>query len=711
LTGSVDLLHQKIISRETDSIAHETLRLIERCFLATNLAILALSFSLLVVFWLGKVTLVSLAGVGLPIIAILGWFFVIKSHLLRWKFHKSGNTLVHLIILMFFLAGGLYLRYPTGACIHGGQDHGSYFNIAAWIAEHGTYERHDQLLADAFDQNWPFASVLLENPYKSKGFQQGFIPGEYEGERLTGGFTIKDRKKGHVIPQFYPLTPLLLTTSYWIFGARQTSDILPIFGVLAALAAALLTFRIWKSLFVTTIVLLTLLVSGLEVFFSGFPVSEIISQYFIISGLWLLFWGMENGRSSPSLLAGLNFTAALFNHVSIIFYLGPLVGFFCLYWLASQDNRLNKPVFVFYYIFLAGSTLSLISARTYNGFYVYRNLKESLTFFESLGINGTFILFFAAILLAAVAPLIIHTPFFRRLKGHPLWARNSLLFVIGSIATLILIKTLIYEFNTSYFGEIKYTYFSSITTHISIFGWGFLLLGIFRAIFSSRSDLIALPVLTLAFSCFIFLFQAFSTEYQWYYSRYYVKELYPLAIIFIAFGIYQLSQLSMLRGLKGRLITGVFAFLLIVYSAYPTLRLFNKPFLKGAYSHMVSLTSHLSKNSIIFLVTGPDDQNTFRDSAHRLSVPLAYSFGHDVIRLPFSPNLGKIIEFISRYLRVYQRPIYLIYFSARPLPGYLLPLGAKLITSQTLTFARPERAYHIPKNYGTFHLAPHLYAL
>jgi len=388
LKGNVDPLHQKIISRETVSIAYQTLRLIERYFIATNLAILTLSFSLLVVLWLGKITFVSLAGVALPIIAILTWRFLIKRHLLRCKFHKSGNKLIHLIILMFFLAGGLYVRYPTSACIHGGQDHGSYFNIAAWIAEHGTYERHDQLLADAFDQHWPFATLLLENPYKSKGFQQGFIPGEYEGERLTGGFTIKDRKKGHVIPQFYPLTPLLLTTSYWIFGARQTSAILPIFGVLAALAAALLTFRIWRTLFVTSLVLLTLLVSGIEVFFSGFPVSEIISQYFILSGLWLLLWGMDYGRSLPSLLAGLNFTAALFNHVSTIFYLGPVVGFFCLYWVSTQDNRLNRPVFIFYYTFLASSTLSLISARSYNAFYVYRNLKENLTFFEYLGIKG-----------------------------------------------------------------------------------------------------------------------------------------------------------------------------------------------------------------------------------------------------------------------------------------------------------------------------------
>ncbi len=693
---------------ERSSNAAEALGLIERCCLAINLLVLALSFALLVTFWVGKVSPISLAVVGLPLIALLTYFLAIKSDLLRWNFRKSSKTFVHLIILAFFLAGGLYLRYPTGACIHGGQDHGSYFNLAAWIAEHGTYDRYDQFLADAFNQNWPFAPLLIKNPYKSKGSPQGFIPGEYEGERF---FNIKDRKKGHVSPQFYPLTPLLLTTSHWLFGAKKTSDILPIFGVLAALGAALLAFRIWKSLFVTTLVLLTLLVSGLEVFFSGFPVSEIISQYFIISGLWLLLWGMEYGRSSFSLLAGLNFTAALFNHVTTIFYLGPLVGFFILYRLASQDDRLNKSVFIFYYTFLAGSTLSLISARIHHGFYVYRNLKESLAFFETLGINGTFLLFFCVILVAAVTPLIFQSALFRRLNAHPLWARNTLLFVIGLIATLILVKTVLYNFNIIHFSGIKYTYFSSITTHISLLGWGFLLLGIFRAILSCRSDLIALPILTLGLFCFIFLFKAFATEYQWYYNRYYVKELYPLAIIFICYGIYQLSKLRILKNICGKFIINLLVLLLVFYSAHPNFYLFKRPFLKGAYEHMIFLNSNLSDRSIILFVQGDGDPNPFRDSVNRLSLPLEYSFGHDVLQLPFAPDLEKNIKSVEFYTRVYQRPLYLLYIGRDPLPKSFLPRRAKLITSRLLTFTRFKRAYGIPKKYQDFFIPVHLYAL
>lgn len=696
---------------ERPSNAAEALGLIERCCLVINLLVLALSFALLVTFWIGKVSPVSLSVVGLPLVALLTYFLVIKSDLLRWNFHKSGKTLGHVIILVFLLAGGLYLRYPTGACIHGGQDHGSYFNIATWMAKHGTYDRYDELLADAFNQNWPFAPLLSNNPYKSKGSPQGFIPGEYEGERFNGGFTIKDRKKGHVIPQFYPLTPLLLTTSHWLFGAKQTSDILPIFGVLAALGAALLAFRIWKSLFVTSLVLLTLLVSGLEVFFSGFPVSEIISQYFIISGLWLLLWGIEDDSSLLTLLAGLNFTAALFNHPSVIFYLAPLVGCIILYRFSNHDNRLHRAVLIFYYTFLAGSTLSLISARIYNGFYVYRNLKGRLAFFENLGINGTFLVLFLLIFTAAVIPGVFYTKFGKHLRGKPLWARNVLIFVIALAAFSIAAKTIFYKFDLISYAAAKYTYFASITTHISPLGWFLLLWGLLWSAYRSRTTLILFPALMLISTSFIILYVSFLTDYQWYFSRYYVKELYPLGIVFIAFGIYQLSQLTMLKGLKGRVVTGLFALLLILYSAYPNLQLFNKPFLKGAYEHMVSLNSNLRENSIIFFVTGPGDPNPFGDSEHRLSVPLVYSFGHDVIRLPFDLNTGKIIEFARRYLNVYQRPIYLLYIGAQPLGRHFLPPGARLIANRVLTFSRPEHAYHIPRKYGDFHIVTRLYSL
>jgi len=656
LIQSGSTMENQMAREQKSTTASEVSGWIERATLLLNLLLIGLSFALMITFWLGNISPLLFAVVSLLLLTLLSYFFVYKSRLLTKKSKITPRAWVCIGVLGIIIAGGFYLRYPTNAHIHGGQDHGSYFNIAAWMAKHGTYNRHDQILADAFNKNWPFAFNLVWNTYRSKNGPQEPIPGEYEGERFVGGFTIKDRKKGDVVPQFYPLTPLLLTTSYWLFGAKGTGNILPIFGILSVLSAALLTYRIWKSSFVSGLVFMTLIVSGLEVFFSTFPVSEIISQYFIISGIWLLLWSMEDHHYSPPLLAGLNFSAALFNHVTTIFYLAPIALFFILHRVACHDTAENKSILIFYYTFLAGSAASLISARIYNGYYVYRNLKENLLFLEPLQINGIFLLLFASVLIAAMLPFLFSIGLGRHLKEKPLWVKRVLVIVTGLIALLIIAKTSLYAFDLISLGEIKYTYFSSITSHISPLGWLVLIWGVFVAIFYSKINLVLFPVLSFLLPSFLFLYFTFQTKYQWYHSRYYVKELYPLAIIFIAYGIYRFSRLKMLKGTKGNIVAIILGLLLVLYSAYPNLYLFKHPFLDGAYDNMLVLNSKLRNNSIILLVQGRD-MYAPPDSELRLSVPLVYSFDHDVIWLPLRNDLAQITGIVRQSLDVYQRPI------------------------------------------------------
>jgi len=683
---------------------------LEHSALLLNLLALGLSSALLITFWVGNISPLLLAVAGLPLLTLLTYFFACRSCLLQKTYKISPKAWVCIGILGIIIAGGFYLRYPTDAHIHGGEDHGSYFNIAAWIAKHGTYSRHDQILEDAFNKKWPFAFNLVWNTYVTKNHPQEPIPGEYEGERFVGGFTIKDRKRGDVIPQFYPLTSLLLTSSHWLFGGKGTGNILPIFGILSVLSAALLTYRIWKSPFVSGLVFITLLVSGLEVFFSTFPVSEIISQYFIISGIWFLLWSMEDHRSSLPLLAGLNFAAALFNHVTTIFYLAPVALFFILHRIACHETAENRSILIFYYTFLSGLAASLISARIYNGYYVYRNLKENLPFLESLQINGTFFVLFVSVFTAALLPLLFTINRVKQTKEKPQCAKRILVVVTGLIALLIIAKTSLYELDLIRIEKIKYTYFSSITSHISPIGWLALIWGLFVAIFTSKKRLVLFPVLAFLLPSFLFLYFAFKTGYQWYFNRYYVKELYPLAIIFIAYGIYRLSRLKMLRGTKGNIVAMLLGVLLVLYSAYPNLYFFKRPFLDGAYDNMLALNSKLRNNSIILLVQGRD-MYAPPDSELRLSVPLVYSFDHDVIWLPLRNDLARIAGIVKHYLDVYQRPIYLVYVGAQPLPERLLPPGAKLITNQLNKFSETESAYHIPKKQRELQIGLHVYKL
>jgi hypothetical protein len=683
---------------------------VENATTLISLVIIALCFGLMASFWFARITPSFLLAFGLPILCALVYCTIFRGRALRRPRQMTGRGWIYAIVLVCLVITGLYLRYPTSAHIHGGQDQGSYFNMAAWIADHGTYERHDKLLSDAFRQKWPFAFNLIWNPYENQGKPQKDIPGEYEGERFVGGFTVKSREEGKVVPQFYPLTALLLTTGHWIFGAKHTSDILPIFGILSVISAGLLAYRMFKSRFVAVLVFITLLFSGLQVFFSTFPVSEMISQYFLMTGIWLVLRAMEEESRALPLLAGLNFTAALFNHVSTLFYLVPIVIFIVLHRMASESRAENRQILIFYYTFLAGITVSLISARLYNGYYVYRNLIENLNFLQPLDINHIFLLLFAAVLAAAVAPLVFHIKKGKRLLPKPQWVKWIIFSIAATTVLIIMAKTILFHFNLTDSPNTHYTFFSSITAHISSAGWILLLFGIFSAIFRENIRGFLMPLLVLLWTSFLFLYLTFLTEYQWYFARYYVKEFYPLAIMFMAYGIFQIYQYRLLKNIPGKALTPILALSLILYSAHPNLYIFKKPFLNGAYDVMTSLDSKIKDNAIVFLVPGRD-MFAPPDSELRLSVPLVYSFGHNVIWLPLNRELPQMIQIVSSYLKSYKRPLYVLYVGAQPLPRNLLSSGYRHITSQLHEFTEPERANGIPKQHHQIRMGIHLYEL
>jgi hypothetical protein len=218
------------------------------------------------------------------------------------------------------------------------------------------------------------------------------------------------------------------------------------------------------------------------------------------------------------------------------------------------------------------------------------------------------------------------------------------------------------------------------------------------------------PMLVLMWFSFVFLFLQFFTEYQWYFARYYVKEFYPLATIFICYGIYRISKFSILKGMVGKATGVILGLALVVYSAYPNFYMFRQPFLEGAHSAMMDLDSRLENHSVILLVKG-NDRFALPDSEFRLSVPLVYSFDHDVIWLPLQHNLKQMTEIISHYLEPYKRHVYVLYVGGKPLPPNLLPQNARYVTRQLHQFVEPERANGIPKKYWPLSMGIYLYKL
>ncbi|MGM0425933.1 MAG: hypothetical protein ACQEQ7_01700 [Thermodesulfobacteriota bacterium] len=341
---------------------------------------------------------------------------------------------------------------------------------------------------------------------------------------------------------------------------------------------------------------------------------------------------------------------------------------------------------------------------------MYRNLKENLTFFETLHIDGVFAIVFAAVFIGATVPLVFYTRPGKWLETKINRIKWVLASGIAFITLITAVKIGLFKLGILSPEGRTYTYVSSITAHISLIGWLVLLWGLFMAVLKEKMRWILLPLLVLLWFSFLFLFLRFSTEYQWYFARYYVKEFYPLAVIFMAYGIYHFSQLSLLKNISGKAFSALLATLLVLYSAHSNLYIFKKPFLNGAYEAMTALDLKMKDHGIILLVTGRD-RFAPPDSELRLSVPLAYSFDHDVIWLPLKKDLVHMIQIVAGHLRWYNKPIYLLYVGAQPLPRNLLPPGSNRITSQLHEFTEPERAKSIPKEQWRLQMGMHLYEL
>jgi len=76
---------------------------------------------------------------------------------------RGGVPWGYLTAAVILLAAGVYLRYPTSAPAHGGQDQGSYYNVAVWAARHGTVDRQDALL-NVWITAWD-GHQLLSDPF------------------------------------------------------------------------------------------------------------------------------------------------------------------------------------------------------------------------------------------------------------------------------------------------------------------------------------------------------------------------------------------------------------------------------------------------------------------------------------------------------------------------------------------------------------------
>jgi hypothetical protein len=295
-----------------------------------------------VVSWV-SLTLAELALFSLPLLAgiivglsllTIGWcgwngrFGKLNASRLQPSFFKlpwgwQDLTVGGLLLLLVLLSG------RPSEYIIGGRDHGVYVNTGIHIAKTGgILVQDDEITAVPAELRatlvWP----------ETRPYQAGF-PGPWsEGQRMSG-LTIRNLDTGVYLPHAFHLYPALIALFFAVGGvpmALFTTMFLSLLGSLAIYVTTTRLFNKWVGLL--TLLLLTFSVT--QVWFTGYPIAEMMVQPFFWGGLFALILLLEHGGRYTAVLAGSCF--GLLHLTKLDTVLVPIIfGVVFLYlWLRQQ---------------------------------------------------------------------------------------------------------------------------------------------------------------------------------------------------------------------------------------------------------------------------------------------------------------------------------------------------------------------------------------
>ncbi len=244
---------------------------------------------------------------------------------------NRNNVLVTLLIISSVL-----LFFHPFPWIAGGRDPGVYVSTGVHIAKTGSILIKDPLIAQ---MNTSIQEILYDVEPASV---YGFISWANMNSKFQfPGFYITDLGTGTITPQFLHIYPVWIAIFYSIFGLPGAFFVNPVFGVLSILSL----YMIGKKLFswkVGALAGFLLVFNFAQIWYARYPFSEIMGQFFILSGLVTF---IEFNRTSDRCLAvisALLFGLILLTKTDAFFLLVPLAIYFIYLIINKQINISHK---------------------------------------------------------------------------------------------------------------------------------------------------------------------------------------------------------------------------------------------------------------------------------------------------------------------------------------------------------------------------------
>lgn len=497
-------------------------------------------------------SLFSLAALGLlslesftPPLVIGGAILSLLASIVFFSRRRSlkGLSRAELGVLALVVVAFAF-RANSSVYVYGGQDPGVYTNVASYFAERGTWIIKDPLLEE-FEGRRDLRDYYVANSFRSAG-QNPF--GGWHGNMLPGVY-LTDLDKNEWVSQFYHINTIWLSVGQWIFGQEWKGLTLGFLSSLTVIAAYLLTVRISSSPAAGLAAAFLLATNAAHSYIGTFPVSEAVAGFFFLSALSMLSAGWQFSSILP-------FSALFLTRITG-FLTAPLL-LISLAWMVIKRKD-TKAAWTGLGI-LGAYALSFFWGLRFSGPYSRDIYRGKLGIAPSLLENaGVFFLLIGLLWILGCLILLRYQHLFKPLCRTCIRYRSQLtVSVIAIVLMLIASRGYLLAFTDHYanhrwFGarwhmaaqgveSLKYLSIYSLNLMLSPLGLLAFIVGLAKLgrMAVTRATMAPVAICTLGFFAALTLKQL-TTPYLYYFGRYLVSELLPLAIICSAVTVYSLA--------------------------------------------------------------------------------------------------------------------------------------------------------------------------
>lgn len=344
-----------------------SLKFSETIFVQMLISIIITSFISIFLAEVGLFSLINLTLILLALCIILIAMTVKKGFLWQMlpKFNYEAISLISILLILLILI----IVFPVSEWIIGTYDAGVYVNSGVNIARTGSIGVHDQLI-----------NKINEN--------------DIQISKTVNNFDLTDIQNGYALPMLYNMFPVWIAIFYSIFGIWGAIYVASFFGALGILSIYMVTRQIsnWQ---VATISSLFLSLNFIQLYFSRTPYTEVMTQYFIFSGLFTFIIYKKSLNKEFAIISAMAFALTMFVRIDSYILLIPFFAY-NLYLKTFDHMRDCDTTFV--NTFCIASFYSMMHTLKFNTVYNDGILKNHLSVFNHYISSSTVFYIIMAIL-------------------------------------------------------------------------------------------------------------------------------------------------------------------------------------------------------------------------------------------------------------------------------------------------------------------------